>query len=396
MPLAAGGCRALAAPQTVLELETNLPFAPEIDLKAARKLRWAGHVMLAMIVFGSILPLQWSWEGVGRWPLLFNWQNILLPDFLQNIAAFGPVGVVYGASRDRAAVWRCVLLAVAVAVGLQLVQLWLPARSPALTDAFANSLGLMAGIGFAAATHKLRHVPASPLPIDVAILLLLLCHFLMIFLIEFGAGDVMDQWLLHAGGDADAKIKAVAKLLVAGLVVRAMIKGHNSAVWLFLLLCTACGLFGASLTPAWLALILLAGGLAAQWMPRTTSNMLAIAALLVVQLWEGLTPWVPVSRDMNWVPLQSLLRTSNLAAFVTLAWKLFCWSALARLLCHWHLRGRTITLLVAGLTGMIECAQMFLASGFPDITDILLAAGLSGLVVLVVQQSGDETGALTR
>ncbi len=346
--------------------------------------------MLGMVVFGSILPLHWSWEGVSRWPMLFYWRDMQLPDILQNVAAFAPIGVVYGASRGKLKMLGCVIFAIGVAVALQFVQLWLPDRTPRLSDALANAIGLIVGLVFASATHRLRRLPGAPLPIDVAILLLLLCYFVLILLVERGAGAVMDQWLLHAGNDSGASLQFALKLLVLGFVVRAMIEHHDVSVWLFLFLCAACLAASKSASIVWLSVAILAGGAAAQWMPRKMANIMAIQAILATLLWEGLTPWIAVSRNMNWIPLQSMLISSSLAGFVTLAWKLFCWSALARLLCFWPLRGRLIMFLVALPTAVVEFAQMFIASGFPDITDVLLAAGLGGLVVLVVQQSGDR------
>jgi glycopeptide antibiotics resistance protein len=373
-------------------LETKLPINAMIDAKAAKRLRWAGHLMLGMIIFGSLLPLHWSLSAAARWPLLLSWRDMLLPDFLQNVAAFGPVGVVYGASREKAAVWRSAALAVMVAIALQIVQLWLPDRTPRLTDAVANSIGLFAGLGFSRATHALRRIASAPLPVEIAILLLLLCHVLLILLIARGAGGIMDQWLVNAGNDAESRLLPAAKMLVAGFAVRAMIVQRSPVVWLYLLFCAACLVTAATRIDLHLAMALLAGGLAAQGLPRKPATLAAIAAIIGIVLWEGLTPWVPVTRDMTWMPLKSMLMNSSLASFVTLSWKLFCWSALALLLCFWQLRGRLIMGLVATMTAMIEITQMHIASGFPDITDILLAAGLSGLVVLVVQQSDSRPG----
>jgi glycopeptide antibiotics resistance protein len=364
-------------------------FAQDTDLKAAKRLRWAGHAMMALIVLGSILPLHWSLDSAARWPLLFKWRDMQPYDILQNVAALMPVGVVYGASRDAEARWRSLLFAALVAVLLQLVQLWLPDRTPRLTDALANILGLALGLGFARATHAMRKIPGAPQPIELAILLLLLSYMLLLCLIEQGFAKAMDQWLMRAGQFAVGLKFPAAQLFIAGFVGRALVAGHERAMWLFLLLCAACLLLGPS--PA-LALAFLTGAALAQFAPRHIALVAAVIAVLVVLLWDGLTPWIPLSRQMTWVPLKSMLTHTSMSSFVSLAWKLFCWSSLSLFLCYFARQGRTVLLFVTTLVAAIEVTQMFIASGFPDVTDIILAAGISGLVVLAVQQSGQQLG----
>jgi glycopeptide antibiotics resistance protein len=362
-------------------------FAQDTDLKAAKKLNWAGHGMIGLIILGSILPLEWSLEGLFRWPMLLKWRDMQLNDILQNIAALVPVGIVYGASRDAETRWRNVTIAAVVSIVLQLVQLWLPDRTPRLTDAVANILGLFIGLGFARATHAMRLFESAPQPIELAILLLLLCYVLLLLLIGQGVGSAMDQWVVHS---ENSRWIPVARLLVAGFVVRALVDKHSRVIWLFLAFCAACLMFSSWRLPA----TLLAGGLIAQTLPRRLAIYVASVALVGILLLDGLTPWIPVSRNMIWVPLKSLLAGTSMSSFVTLAWKLFCWSSLALFLCSILKRGRMIIACVATLVAGIEVAQMHIASGFPDVTDILLAAGMSGLVVLAVQQAGQRLGTM--
>jgi glycopeptide antibiotics resistance protein len=364
-------------------------FAQDTDLKAAKRLRWAGHAIMALIVLGSILPLHWSLTAAARWPLLFKWRDMQPYDILQNVAALVPVGIVYGASRDAEARWRSLLLAALVAVLLQLVQLWLPDRTPRLTDALANIAGLALGLGFARGTHAMRNIPGAPQPIELAILLLLLSYVSLLCFIEQGFAKAMDQWLMRAGQFAVGLKFPFVQLLITGFVARALVAGHERAMWLFLLLCAVCLLLGPS--PA-LAPAFLAGALLAQFAPRRVAIVASVAALLVVLLWEGLTPWIPLSRHMTWLPLKSMLTHTSMSSFVSLAWKLFCWNSLSLFLCYFMQQGRVVLLLVTLLVAAIEGAQMYIASGFPDITDIILAAGMSGLVVLAVQQSGQQLG----
>jgi glycopeptide antibiotics resistance protein len=364
-------------------------FAQDTDLKAAKRLRWAGHAMMALIVLGSILPLQWSLDAVARLHLLFKWRDMQPYDILQNVAALVPVGIVYGASREVDARWRSLLLAGLVTVLLQLVQLWLPDRSPRFTDAIANIAGLALGLGFARATHRIRNIPGAPKPIELAILLLLLSYMLLLCLIEQGFAQAMDQWLMRSGQFAVGLKFPVAQLLIAGFVARALVAGQTRAMWLFLLLCAICLLLGPS--PV-LALIFLVGALLAQWTPQPIVLVVSFVALVAALLWEGLTPWIPLSRQMTWIPLKSILTHTSMSNFVSLTWKLFCWSSLSFCLCPFVRHGRTVMALITTFVAAIEVTQMYIASGFPDITDIIVAAGMSGLVVLAVQQSGQKLG----
>jgi glycopeptide antibiotics resistance protein len=366
-------------------------FIQETDLKAAKRLRRAGHVMMALIVLGSILPLHWSLGGLDRWPLLLKWRDMQPYDILQNIAALVPVGIVYGASRDAESRWRSLALAALVAVLLQFVQLLLPDRTPRLTDAVANIAGLILGLGFARATHMMRKIPGTPQPIELAILLLLLSYLLLLLLIAQGFSSAMDQWLMQTGNFAVGWKLPLAQFVIAGFVARALVAGHDRAMWLFIVFGAGCLLasHNANLAPAFVG-----GALAAQFLPRRAVEHGAIAALLAVLLWDGLTPWIPLSRNMIWVPLKSMLMHTSMSGFVTLAWKLFCWSSLTLFLCQYIKQGRGVMLLVTLLVATLEFAQTYIASGFPDITDVLLAAGMSGLVVLAVQQSGQRLGQL--
>jgi glycopeptide antibiotics resistance protein len=367
-------------------------FTQNTDLKAAKKLIWAGHGMMALIVLGSILPLDWCIAGLLRWPTLFKWRDMQLQDVLQNIAALVPVGIVYGASRDSETRWRSFIIACIITIVLQLIQLFLPGRVPRLTDSAANILGLLIGLYFARATHAMRVIPSAPQPIELAILLLLFCYIVLLLLIDHGAASITDTWLLRTEMLASNRILPAAKFLIAGFVLRALVAEHSRIIWLALLFCAACLLLIGAAVSWRLSVALLIGGLMAQFITRRWSIVFSILALTAVLLWDGLTPWIVFDRAMNWMPLKSLLFNSSMMAFVSLAWKLFCWSSLALLLCHFLKHGRTIVLSVGILVAVIEWTQTYIGSGFPDITDIILAAGISGLVVLAVQQTNQHVG----
>jgi glycopeptide antibiotics resistance protein len=119
-----------------------------------RRVRWFLVLWLAAIVVGSTYPFDlqlWPFGPVGFGEplhlLRFNplWQP--LRDVVMNVAFFAPLG--YAAAmlargrRARLGAWLAGLLALAIA--LQLVQLYLPSRVPSMGDAGLNGLGLLLG-----------------------------------------------------------------------------------------------------------------------------------------------------------------------------------------------------------------------------------------------------------
>lgn len=96
-------------------------------------------LLLSPIGPGEIVGAVTAWvhDGLG-WALPQGWI-----EFVANILLFVPLGFLLTALSPRP--WWGVVLAVTVSVGVELVQVLLPARLPSPRDVLANALG--AGVG---------------------------------------------------------------------------------------------------------------------------------------------------------------------------------------------------------------------------------------------------------
>jgi VanZ family protein len=104
--------------------------------------------VVAFIIYGSLFPFDFVSQGL---PLdrFFAEYDVFAnqSDALDNFFLFVPLGVgLVLAFRDRAARAIAALLSILVlAIGIQLIQLYLPSRTASLADAFWNTIGMGAG-----------------------------------------------------------------------------------------------------------------------------------------------------------------------------------------------------------------------------------------------------------
>jgi glycopeptide antibiotics resistance protein len=355
------------------------------ERQAARWLRAIGMFLLFVIGYGSVWPFAFAPWWQERLPMLWRTDGIMAVDALQNVAAFVPVGFVFAAAHGRG-LWRDLALALLVAVALQIAQLWIPARSPALYDAFFNGLGLMTG---AASVWGLRFVtrsPESPGSVDAALLLLLCGSLLFIWLLRSGLGTDMDLWRLRTDEAVAGSAPLLLQALAFGFCLPALLP------WRWPALCLAglilAGLLGAASFEMALArsLLLMAAtviGIALVPRGRTLAAAIALVAALLA---DGLLPWIVADQHLGLLPLRSLLVNPQFPLLSALALKLFCWSALALLLYRLLQRSLPAVAATTALVASVELAQTRLASGTPDISDILLALLAASLVTLASQQ----------
>jgi glycopeptide antibiotics resistance protein len=295
-------------------------------------LRGFGYVLLALIVFGSLWPFQFGGHGVARILQSLDLWPMLLADVIENILAFVPMGVAFRLTENQRARRLDLAIAVLVAFGLQVAQLWLPARNPALSDALWNSFGLAIGAWAVTSLRWIGDGPRAFSPVGLALMLLFVLYLgLQLFI-----------WLGNAG---------------------AFEKGRLSWEWtstkgLALLLPWGAGLL------ACLPLL----------RPRL-KRMARLAALVLIMIfaWQGLTPVTGITMPIQWVPMKGLLVGFSWGLAATLTWKLFVFGALTRLLLLSGLRNGLAMTAVTLLVTLIELGQHVLGSGSPDVTDPLLA-----------------------
>ncbi len=295
-------------------------------------MRGFGYVLLALIAYGSIYPFQFATGAGARLGGLVDIWHQIPSDVIENILAFLPIGVAFRLTSERRVRRLDFVIAGLVAILLQLVQLWLPTRNPALTDAFWNTVGLGAG---AWATGLLRWVgdrPAAFSPVGLALLSLFVLHILIALFV----------WSGHGGGFEAYRLKTE----------------WRASNWL---------------TPV---LPWLAGALAMAPLLRPRMKQaarLAVTALLVTIIWQGLTPITFVHIPFQWVPIKGLISSFTWNLALTIVWKIFAYAALTRLLMLAAAPPRPTLVFVVALVLLIEIAQSRLGSGTPDITEPLLA-----------------------
>ena len=104
-----------------------------------------GVLLLLFVVAGSLYPFEFDFSLTSS-----RLQGFSSPpgrsDLLANIALFVPLGFAAGMLHTRTARVAGLLLAFAVAVGCQLVQIYLPSRVPASWDMVFNAIGLLGGL----------------------------------------------------------------------------------------------------------------------------------------------------------------------------------------------------------------------------------------------------------
>jgi hypothetical protein len=113
--------------------------------------------VVVFIIYGSLFPFDFVNEGLpverffAEYDIFANQS-----DAIDNLILFVPLGIALHLSfRHNAARCAAAILSVLVlAIGIQLVQLYLPSRTASLSDAFWNTVGLGAGFLVAA---RVRH-----------------------------------------------------------------------------------------------------------------------------------------------------------------------------------------------------------------------------------------------
>jgi glycopeptide antibiotics resistance protein len=291
-----------------------------------------GYVLLGLIVYGSFYPFIGGADAVRRLPLLFDIGHLILSDIIENMLAFVPMGVAFALTPDRQIRRRDFITAIVVAFLLQIGQLWMPHRQPAISDAVFNILGLLLGAGVAIAVRLLGTDSRSMSPVGLALVSLFFFHVGLTVLAWMGLAGQFEKY----------------RLLVEWQQSRPMLP------WL-----------------TWLA-----GGVAMVPLLRPKLRQWArVAAGLIIctLLWTGLTPVHPVPQSFNWIPFKSLIFGFSWGLAASLAWKLFAYATLTRLLMLSRVRAQAAVPMVVLLVLLLELAQTRLGSGTPDISEPILA-----------------------
>lgn len=368
-------------------------------------LRWLFVLSIALIVYGSLYPFDFSRPQDIDWRAFFTPPQLRFsrPDMLGNVLLFVPLGLFATFSGRR--FWlRAALVLVfgaSLAVGLQLLQTYIPLRTAALADAAWNAIGLILGI--AAGFFVRRRGPiAAPNTREAAwvrfgLLGLWLAAELLPFVptldwqtLKEGLKPLLlspriqlGPLLLHAAGILAAAEMAAGTLGVAR--TRAYVAAAALLVFLAKIFVVSLGLNLSALlgfilgATSWIIL-----SHRSEWFRRNWAFWFLLGAITFATLLSG-SPDASRSR-VNWIPFAAMLQGSMLDNTRALAQSVFL---IAALLLFGSVRDSRDWITAAGLAlwlALLEAMEYFLGGHTSDITKPLLAL----LLVPVVRMARGE------
>jgi len=374
-----------------------MPVAmPPSSKRARNALRWLLAVCLVLVTHGSLYP--WTFVQPGSlwsaWSAMWHqdswWTS--LGDVVGNVVLFVPVGLLGVCVQDRTRAFaprRVVFLFVwsmLFATALQVLQIWIPSRSAAVSDAVWNLVGLLMGVTVAAgARTSIEQVLEGKVSSSAAALMLATLWL------------AIEWWPFLPTIDWQHVKNALKPLLMTprwswysfaevslglGLMMN-LLRDHRSRTS-FVLAMVALAILGklfingqslsVSHSLGWLAGLALGGVL---W--RLSAPKAAMTSLGTALAWftfDELRPFVPtdMAGSFTWVPFVASLKGSMVSNTLALCWNAFWLGAVmacARTLGA-NLGGLAVTL---GLwTLLLEGAQVWLPDRVADITPALFPA----------------------
>lgn len=369
----------------------------------ARSYTIAIAVLLVLIVYGSLYPLEWDFDHPQDFIFL---GPVGLGDLLENIVLFFPLGwlLAWHHHARRSPVRAFVVwfvIALVVAAVLQWLQKYLP-RVPALSDVVFNMVGHVAGwfAGLVCA-HALdfgcrRHAGLRSAD-RFALLMVGLWWMaeLFPFVPSWHVSEVLqhlqaladpDGWTwrrmaLHVGTSAIG-LEALSRLMRSA----ALPNQSRQLAWL-----AACAVLAGKFvvvhqSPSLAAVTGIAGG-ALLW--RSADGMrerpaaalwlaVALGSYLVHEVWPlQLREPMP----MAWLPFASALSSDTEAGITSISFECLCFAAMAASALRLGLRWSLVALGAALLAFAGEWTQRYLPSRTPEITSVVSAIGMAWLAV---------------
>lgn len=390
-------------------------------------IRAACALWLTLVAYGTLGPLG---NGDGRWlspvdtwcwippahPISYTSYN----DIFTNVLVYIPVGVALALLVRRRGGVRALELALATALSIalsyvtELLQQLMPARSSDWNDLVVNSSAALFGCLIAPrAQNAIRHghelILRSWRTRPWLVLAWLMTGFTFVLMTlpwDLARPSIETQWdrdfdlldfrrfgtfallgflismamIERLGPCALAVGEAVKRIFVCGVLFEAcqiVLKSHACA-----LLDIGTALFGGMVgcgAARWLTGL----GLRSPGLPSATRRRLASLALLALVVFALVAGMTDVSasgpgwhgRHVLWLPFQSHFLTPFDRVLADAVESLFLYASLT-VLCLYVTPGRgglVALLLLVGLVGVVETAQMHFFQGSADVTPLLLA-----------------------
>lgn len=122
--------------------------AEEVDKSPARIGVGFLGLSLTAILFLTMMPMpEWQWQPEKRFDSCILCTRGAVPDFLENILLFLPLGAALAIRRYR--LWSSVLCGGLLSLAIEIAQFVVPGRDPSLQDIICNTLGVFIGFGIA-------------------------------------------------------------------------------------------------------------------------------------------------------------------------------------------------------------------------------------------------------
>lgn len=335
-------------------------------------------------------------------------QSYGLSDFVGNVILFLPFGFA-GILSAKATTPRqrqvtiVFLWGFALALGLQLAQIFLPTRDENLIDVVWNLAGVALGAGLA---RSLAFVSKDRGGVGVghdaivaaALLGAFLVGRLMPFVPSLDVGSIARSVRPLLGGEwSFASIAGSAAMwLMAALLYDRLFTDRRAHRWIIVV-------FAAVLTAEVLVVFnvvriadvagaILAAALWTLFLRHRPSGGLMVAAFLFVTfIASSLTPLQAraLPSDFNWMPFHGFLHGSMFTNAQAAATKLFVFGSLIyclRLGLKSHLPG---VILIAVTVASIEALQTRLVGHTPEITDVVLVLAAAAAIALLARELDD-------
>lgn len=353
-------------------------------------------LVACLITYGSLYPFEFLDATLDQATIdtfLASWTApSSRGDILGNIVLFIPFGLLGQLALPPrgsriARFLMLLMLGFVLAAGVQVAQLYVPARSPALVDVIWNMVGLVIGAlpAFPARVQALvagqRLLNAKLVPV------LLVGCWIGSLLVPFVPSIDLQLWkdslkplLFERTFEVEAFIRDFPAWLAAACLGALVVGERWLPVKFALVVLATLGLkivivknhLTLTDVAAAGAAVVVFGALI-KYLPRR--ELLVAVLLLAGHVYLGLSPFEARAGapEFAWIPFQGSLSGSMFTNAAVIAYKAFFYGALIWLLLRGGL-GLAVGAIVAILAaGAVEFGQLYMGHGTPEITDAILA-----------------------
>lgn len=373
---------------------------------------WILYLIAGLIAYGSLYPFNltvpiahgeaWS-KLFSDWSLLFSRM-----DALGNLLLFIPFGLVgfLGIAARSNALTRIALVmlwGLGLALVLQMAQIYVPQRTPTLSDVLWNMVGLCVGIGTALNLRwSFERLPANAM-LPSSLVVLWLAAELLPFVPSLDVQSIKDnlKGLRDLPWATDQLLFHAAGVLLAGRALAAVVgEGRSVLGLLFLTGVVAAGkVLVVSQTLSVAVLAGLAIGFIAwcaicRWREPGRATLVLIM-LFCAYVFGALSPFDfrTQAESFGWLPFAGLLRGSMVVNIQGIAANLCLYAGMLWAISTLGGSIAVSSVLLAGVVLMVESIQIFAVGRSAEITEPILVLVLGQLLRAVSPAAPERGGA---